>query len=74
MTAVTLSRPALPTSPSDVHPGRSVIFLHAHPDDEAIFTAATMRRLADRQARVVLVMATGGELGEQLAPLRPGET
>jgi LmbE family N-acetylglucosaminyl deacetylase len=54
--------------------GRSVVFLHAHPDDEAIFTAATMRRLADRGARVILVMATGGELGEQLAPLAPGET
>jgi LmbE family N-acetylglucosaminyl deacetylase len=54
--------------------GRSAVFLHAHPDDEAIFTAATMRRLADRGARVVLVMATGGELGEQRAPLGPGES
>lgn len=54
--------------------GRAVVVLHAHPDDEAIFTAATMRRLADRGARVILVMATGGELGERLAPLRPGET
>ncbi|HEY3507163.1 MAG TPA: PIG-L family deacetylase [Actinocatenispora sp.] len=54
--------------------GRSVVVLHAHPDDEAIFTAATMRRAADRGARVVLVMATGGELGERYAPLRPGET
>ncbi|GAA4217324.1 PIG-L deacetylase family protein [Actinocatenispora rupis] len=54
--------------------GRAVVVLHAHPDDEAIFTAATMRRLADRGARVVLVMATGGELGEQYAALRPGET
>lgn len=53
--------------------GRCAVFLHAHPDDEAIFTAATMRRLADRGARVVLVMATGGELGERLAPLAPGE-
>jgi LmbE family N-acetylglucosaminyl deacetylase len=60
-------------APSDLR-GRAVVFLHAHPDDEAIFTAATMRRLADRGARVVLVMATGGELGEQLAPLAPGET
>lgn len=54
--------------------GRSVIFLHAHPDDEAIFTAATMRRLADGGARVILVTATGGELGEPLVPLRRGET
>lgn len=50
-----------------------MIFLHAHPDDEAIFTAATMRRLADRGGRVILVTATGGELGEPLTALRPGE-
>ena len=56
------------------HAGRTVIFLHAHPDDEAIFTAATMRRLADRGARVVLVTATGGELGEPLTPLAAGES
>jgi LmbE family N-acetylglucosaminyl deacetylase len=51
-----------------------VIFVHAHPDDEAIFTAVTMRRLADRGARVILVTATGGELGEPLTPLAAGET
>lgn len=54
--------------------GRTVIFVHAHPDDEAIFTAATMRRLADRGGRVILVTATGGELGEPLTPLAVGET
>jgi LmbE family N-acetylglucosaminyl deacetylase len=54
--------------------GRAVVVLHAHPDDEAIFTAATMRRLADRGARVVLVTATAGELGPVLRPLGPGET
>lgn len=52
--------------------GRTVVFLHAHPDDEAIFTGITMRRLADRGARVVLVTATSGEEGEPLAPLPPG--
>jgi LmbE family N-acetylglucosaminyl deacetylase len=41
----------------------SVVFVHAHPDDEAIFTGGTMRRLADRGHRTVLVVATGGELG-----------
>lgn len=41
-----------------------VAFLHAHPDDEAIFTAGTMRRLADAGATVALVVATRGELGE----------
>ena len=34
----------------------------------------TLRRLADAGARVVLVMATGGELGESRVPLRLGET
>ncbi|MGE3621643.1 MAG: PIG-L deacetylase family protein [Acidimicrobiia bacterium] len=41
----------------------TVAFVHAHPDDEAIFTGGTMRRLADAGVRVVLVVATGGELG-----------
>jgi LmbE family N-acetylglucosaminyl deacetylase len=50
--------------------GRTVVVLHAHPDDEAIFTGATIRRLADSGARVVLVTATGGELGEPRVPLR----
>lgn len=54
--------------------GRCVVFLHAHPDDEAIFTAATMHRLARAGARVVLVTATAGELGPVLRPLRPGQT
>ncbi|HVE31100.1 MAG TPA: PIG-L family deacetylase, partial [Mycobacteriales bacterium] len=54
--------------------GRTVVVLHAHPDDEAIFTAATMHRLARRGARVVLVTATAGELGAVLRPLRRNET
>jgi LmbE family N-acetylglucosaminyl deacetylase len=52
----------------------TVVFLHAHPDDEAIFTGLTMRRLVDAGARVVLVTATLGELGEPLVPLVAGET
>jgi LmbE family N-acetylglucosaminyl deacetylase len=54
--------------------GRTVVVLHAHPDDEAIFTAVTMHRLAARGARVVLVTATAGELGPVLRPLRRDET
>lgn len=57
----------------DLH-GRTVLVVHAHPDDEAIFTGITMRRLADAGARVVLVTATLGELGEARVPLAPGET
>jgi LmbE family N-acetylglucosaminyl deacetylase len=54
--------------------GHTVLALHAHPDDEAIFTGITLRRLADAGARIVLVMATAGELGESRVPLRAGET
>lgn len=54
--------------------GHTVLALHAHPDDEAIFTGITLRRLADAGARVVLVMATSGELGESRVPLSPGES
>jgi LmbE family N-acetylglucosaminyl deacetylase len=57
---------------SDLH-GRTVLALHAHPDDEAIFTGITLRRLADAGARVVLVLATAGELGESRLPLTGGE-
>src|SRR5512141_922732 len=54
--------------------GRTVVVVHAHPDDEAIFTGATIRRLADRGARVVLVTATAGELGTPRIPLPRGQT
>jgi len=59
----------------------TVLFLHAHPDDEAIFTGGTMRLLAERGHRVVLVVATRGEQGrapagdrESLAARREAET
>jgi LmbE family N-acetylglucosaminyl deacetylase len=42
----------------------TVVFFHAHPDDEAIATGGTMARLADQGHRVILVTATRGELGE----------
>jgi LmbE family N-acetylglucosaminyl deacetylase len=45
----------------------AVVFLHAHPDDEAIFTGGTMARLALAGWPVVLVVATGGELGTRFA-------
>jgi LmbE family N-acetylglucosaminyl deacetylase len=63
-----------PTAPTPDLTGRCAVLLHAHPDDEAIFTAATMHRLARAGARVVLVTATAGELGPALRPLRTGET
>ena len=44
-------------------PGTLVAF-HAHPDDEVITTGGVMARAAAAGTRVVLVIATGGELGE----------
>ena len=53
----------------------TVVFFHAHPDDEAIATGGTMMKLADAGHRVVLVLATRGELGEVAEGfLRDGET
>jgi LmbE family N-acetylglucosaminyl deacetylase len=40
-----------------------VVFFHAHPDDEAIFTGGTMLRLAEEGRRTALVVATSGEMG-----------
>jgi LmbE family N-acetylglucosaminyl deacetylase len=54
--------------------GDTIVFFHAHPDDEAIFTGLTIRRLADAGTRVVLATATCGELGDPLVPLAPGES
>ncbi|MEZ5137306.1 MAG: PIG-L family deacetylase [Acidimicrobiales bacterium] len=41
----------------------TAVFVHPHPDDEAIFSGGAMRRAADRGWRVVLVLATSGEEG-----------
>ena len=55
-------------------PGTLVVF-HAHPDDEAITTGGTMARAAAEGHRVVLVLATRGELGEVAdGVLAPGES
>jgi LmbE family N-acetylglucosaminyl deacetylase len=53
----------------------TIVFFHAHPDDEAIATGGTMVRAKRDGHRVILVSATRGELGE-FAPdvLAPGES
>jgi LmbE family N-acetylglucosaminyl deacetylase len=61
---------ALGTGPCDA----TVVVLHAHPDDEAIFTGATIRLLVQAGVRVVLVTATGGEAGELRSPLPAGRS
>jgi N-acetyl-1-D-myo-inositol-2-amino-2-deoxy-alpha-D-glucopyranoside deacetylase len=49
-------------------PGRRLLLVHAHPDDETIGTGATMARYAASGARVTLVTCTLGEEGEVLVP------
>ena len=49
----------------------TLVCFHAHPDDEAIATGGTMAMAAAAGHRVVLVMATRGEEGEQLAGVVP---
>lgn len=44
-------------------PARTLVFVHAHPDDEALLTAGTMARAVDAGHRVVLVVATDGSAG-----------
>jgi LmbE family N-acetylglucosaminyl deacetylase len=52
----------------------TLVFFHAHPDDEAISTGGTMARAAAEGHRVVLVVATHGEHGEPVpGVLEPGE-
>lgn len=53
----------------------TLVTFHAHPDDESIATAGTMAKAKAEGHRVVLVVATRGELGE-VAPgfLAPNET
>src|ERR1700742_1844325 len=53
----------------------TLVLFHAHPDDEAIATGGTMARAKAEGHRVVLVIATRGELGESPADgLSEGES
>ena len=47
---------------------RTLVAFHAHPDDEALLTAGTMARAAAEGHRVVMVIATGGDLGSKEYP------
>ncbi len=50
------------------NPGRRLLLVHAHPDDESIGNGATMARYAAEGARVTLVTCTLGEGGEVIPP------
>ncbi len=47
---------------------RSLLAIHAHPDDESSKGAATVARYVSDGVRAVLVTATGGEAGDILNP------
>lgn len=47
---------------------RTLLALHAHPDDESSKGAGTVARYVDEGVRCVLVTATGGEAGDILNP------
>jgi LmbE family N-acetylglucosaminyl deacetylase len=51
---------------------RTIVSFHAHPDDEALFTAGTLARAAAQGNRVVLVTATAGEVGLAAATFGQG--
>jgi len=52
----------------------TIVFVHAHPDDEASQTSGAMARAAAGGDRVVVVFATNGDHGEAPDDLAPGET
>ncbi|KJK45746.1 GlcNAc-PI de-N-acetylase [Lentzea aerocolonigenes] len=51
----------------------TLVTFHAHPDDECILTGGVMRKAFEEGHRVVLVVATRGEVGEIPDFLSPGE-
>jgi LmbE family N-acetylglucosaminyl deacetylase len=52
----------------------TLVFFHAHPDDECISTGGTMARAQAEGHRVILVIATDGAYGEKPEDLGAGET
>ena len=52
---------------------KTLVFVHAHPDDEALLTAGTMARAAAEGQRVVLVVATDGAAGLASSDYAAGE-
>jgi LmbE family N-acetylglucosaminyl deacetylase len=52
----------------------TLVCFHAHPDDECLGTGGTIARASAEGHRVILVIATNGELGEVPDDLADGET
>jgi LmbE family N-acetylglucosaminyl deacetylase len=51
---------------------RSLLALHAHPDDETITTGGTLARYRGEGVRTIVVTCTTGDLGEVLDPTLAG--
>jgi LmbE family N-acetylglucosaminyl deacetylase len=49
---------------------KTLVFVHAHPDDEALLTAGTMAKASAQGHRVVLIVATDGAAGLAAAEYR----
>ncbi|MBO0874747.1 MAG: PIG-L family deacetylase, partial [Pseudonocardia sp.] len=58
------TQPVSPSSNDSPSAPRSLLLVHAHPDDEAIPTGATIARYAAEGVPVCLVTCTRGEHGE----------
>ena len=52
---------------------RTLMAVHAHPDDESSSTGGVLARYADEGARTVVVTCTNGELGDAPGGIKPGE-
>ena len=52
----------------------TIVFVHAHPDDESTATAGSMIRATREGHRVVVVYCTDGDPGDVPDDLAPGET
>lgn len=52
----------------------TIVFFHAHPDDESSQTSGAMARAVDEGHRVVVVYATNGDHGSPAEDLAEGET
>jgi LmbE family N-acetylglucosaminyl deacetylase len=52
----------------------TIVYCHAHPDDEASQTSGAMARASAEGHRVVVVFATNGDHGEVAADAREGES
>ncbi|MFD4638764.1 PIG-L deacetylase family protein [Lentzea sp. NPDC058436] len=52
---------------------RTLLAVHAHPDDESRSTGGILAHYARQGVRIVLVTCTGGELGDMPGGAKPGE-